>query len=145
MRVRLRKRFSISFFALSLALLAGCAAGANNTGPGALAANGNHLTAGPPTGGREIIIGETFKIEKDERVSVKETKLTVELKGTRLSWLANGGGEYGEADVLVALDGKEQRRWLKLGDKITSGEYVVELTGVDPFGKTSARLTVTRG
>lgn len=120
--------------------LAGCAAGANNAQPGTPVANSNRLE-----GGREVSVGESFKIGKDEKVSVKETKLTIELKGTRRSWLANGKGEFVEADVLVALDGKEQRQWMKLGNKLTSGEYVVELLSVDPFGKTNAGLTVTRG
>src|SRR3982750_3471172 len=106
MRVTLRKRFLIFFFALSLFSLAGCAAGANTSQPGALAANGNRLEGRPQTDGREVTVGESFKIGKDEKVSVKETKLTIELKGTRRSWYANGGGEFVEADVLVALDGK---------------------------------------
>jgi hypothetical protein len=144
MKLRLRKRFLIFLLVFSLMSLAGCAAGANTTGPVAPAANGN-LEAGPQTGSREVAIGESFTLGKDEKVSVKETKLTIELKGTRLSWLANGGGEFVEAEVLVTLDGKELRRWLKLGENITSGEYVVKLHGANPFGKSSAELTVTRG
>src|SRR4051812_25401341 len=109
MRVKLRKRSAIFFFAVSLAALVGCAAGANNGQTGALASNDNHVA-----GGREVNIGETFKIGKDEKVSVKETKLVIELKGTKRSWYANGQGEFPEADVLVVGEGKEQRQWMKL-------------------------------
>jgi hypothetical protein len=142
MRRILRNRLSIFFYLISLILLTGCGAGGSSSlQPGALAPKGH----GPEAGGREVILGENFKILIDEKVSVKETNLMIELKGTRNSWYADGKGGFVEAEVLVALDGKEQRRWMKLGDEMTSGEYTIRLMGVDPFGrKSNAELIVKR-
>ena len=146
MRVKLLKHLAVVFLAAGLASLAGCAGGVNSAQPGALAANGNQSSGGEPqAGGREVALGEEFKLGKDEKVSVKATGLTIELKGVKRSWYANGGGEFPEADVAVTLDGKEERRWMKLGETIKSGEYIVKLSGADPFGKTGAELIVTRG
>ncbi len=94
--------------------------------------------------GREVALGERFKLEKDEKVAVKDTALTVQLKGVRRSWHVDGKSETADADLIITLDGKEQRQWVDIGEKAAVGDYVVELWGADPFGKTSCQIVVTR-
>lgn len=135
LRARLFLLHIVILITTGLLSLAGCALASKTDGAALDGAQGL----------REVAVGEDFKIETKEKVSVKGTPLTIELKGVKLSWYANGKGEYPEADVVVALNGKEQRQWMKLGETIKSGEYVVKLTGAYPFGKTNAELIVTRG
>jgi hypothetical protein len=94
--------------------------------------------------GREVSLGERFKLSRDEKVWVKDTALTIQLKSVRRSWHVDGKGETSDADLIITLDGKEQRQWVNIGEKVTVGDYVVELWGADPFGKTSCQITVTR-
>jgi hypothetical protein len=115
---------SLSSFAFILSLLAGC---------GTMKADG-----------REVALGERFKLNRDEKVWVKDAALTVELKGVRRSWHVDGKSETADADLIITLNGKEQRQWMDIGEKLTVGDYVVDLRGADPFGKTSCELIVTR-
>lgn len=100
------------------------------------------MEKGLQANGREVAPGERFKLEKDETVWVKETGVTIQLKGVRRSWHVDGKSESVDADIIITLDGKEQRRWMNLGDEVTTGEYIVRLRGAYPFGKTNATLTV---
>jgi dTDP-4-dehydrorhamnose 3,5-epimerase-like enzyme len=95
-------------------------------------------------GGREVALGERFKLNQDEKVRVKDAALTIELKGVRRSWHVDGKSETADADLIITLDGKEQRQWVDIGEKLAAGGYVVELWGADPFGKTGCELIVTR-
>jgi hypothetical protein len=70
--------------------------------------------------------------------------LMVQLKAVRRTWYVDGKSETAEADVIITLDGKEQRQWMDIGEKVTVGDYVVELQSANPFGKTSCELTVAR-
>jgi hypothetical protein len=94
--------------------------------------------------GREVTIGERFKLTPEEKVSVKDTALTIQLKSVRRSWRVDGKSETADADLVIALDGKEQRQWVDTGEKVAVGDYLVELWGADPFGKTSCQIIVTR-
>ncbi len=141
MRLNFSNRRPLFFLALSLSLLTGCAASAGR----GLPANANHADDGWPPNSREVALGERFKIGRDEKVSVKETALTVELKGTRRTWYVDGKSETAEADLRIKLDGEEKRQWLKVGEETAVGAYTVKAWGVDPFGKSSATLIVTRG
>jgi len=132
--MKLLKSFSVSSFMLCLSLLAGCGAGMNN------GQAGKWLKAD----GREVAIGERFKLSRDEKASVKDTALTVQLKSVRRTWYVDGKGETVDADIIFTLDKKEQREWVGIGEKVTIGDYVVELWGADSFGKTSCELIVTR-
>ncbi len=127
MRQNFSKRRSLFFLALTLSLLPGCVAG-----------------AGLRVGGREVSLGERFKLTPNESVSIKETPLAIELKTVRRTWYADGKSETADADLVMTLDGREQRRWLKVGEETNVGDYTVKMWGADPFGKTSATLIVTR-
>ncbi len=127
MRLNLSKRHSLLLLALSLSLLSGCG-----------------VVVGRRAGLREAALGERFKLNRDETVSVKETPLVIELKGVRRTWYMDGKSETADADLIMTLDGREQRRWLKVGEKAEVGDYTVKMWGADPFGKTSAELIVTR-
>lgn len=127
MQLNLSKRHALFFLVLSLSLLAGCGA-----------------VAGRRAGGREAALGERFKLGRDEKVSVKETPLAIELKSVRRTWHVDGKGETADADLIITLDGREHRQWLKVGEKAEIGDYTVKVWGADPFGKTSADLIVTR-
>jgi len=94
--------------------------------------------------GRTVAIGETFKLEKEESVSIKETNLSIQLKSVRRTWHVNGKSETADADIIITLDGKEQRQWMDIGEKVTVGDYVVKLSAADPFGKTNCQLVVER-
>jgi hypothetical protein len=115
-----------SLLAFGLLLLAGCGA------------------ASLSAGGREAALGESFKLIPNESVSIKETPMTIELKGVRRTWYVDGKSETADADLVIALDGREQRQWLKVGEETNVGDYTVKVWGADPFGKTSATLVVTR-
>jgi len=128
MRLKLLMRLSFSFFFLILSLLVGCGARSN---PG-------------QAEGREVSLGESFKLTPDEKVRVKDTALAVQLKSVRRTWYVDGKSETADADIIITLDNKEQRQWIDIGEKVTAGDYVVELTGADPFGKTDCTLIVTR-
>jgi hypothetical protein len=123
--MRLQAGPALSSFAVVLSLLAGCG-------------------SGPKAGGREVALGERFKLSRDEKVWVKDTSLTAELKGVRRTWYVDGKSETAEADIIITLDGKEQRQWMGSGEKVTAGEYVLQLAGANPFGKTDCELVVTR-
>jgi hypothetical protein len=127
MRLNLSKRHTLFLLALILSLSPGCG-----------------TAAGLRSGGREAAIGERFKLTPSESVSIKETRLAIELKGVRRTWYVNGKGETADADLAMTLDGREQRQWLKVGEETTVGDYTVKVWGADPFGKTSATLIVTR-
>ena len=109
-----------------------------------LTTNSNQGESGRKPEGREVALDERFKVDRDEKVWVKDTKLTVRLKSVRRSWLANGGGEFVDAQLVITLDAEEQTEWLKLGEKLTVGDYIIKLLGAYPFGKTNAELMVTR-
>lgn len=135
MRLKSLMCLSFSSCAFIFALLAaGCGAVTNNA-PGG---KGTNLY------GREVAINERFKLSKDEKVYIEGTTLTVELKGVRRTWYVDGKSETAEADLIIALDRKEQRQWMDIGEKVTVGDYSVELRAADPFGKTSCELTVAR-
>ena len=127
MQLNLSKRHSLFFLALVLSLVPGCGA-----------------AAGLHVGGREAALGERFKLIPNESVSIKETPLAVELKTVRLTMYADSKSETADADLVMTLDGREQRQWLKVGQATQVGDYTVKVWGVDPFGKTSAELIVTR-
>lgn len=128
------------FLALSLSLLTGCAASAGR----GLPANANRADDGWPPNAREVALGEQFKIGRDEKVSVRETPLAVELKNVRRSWHVDHKAERVDAEIIITFDGGETRQWLQVGQEKTVGGYDVKLWGADPFGKTSATLIVTR-
>ena len=94
--------------------------------------------------GKAAAINEQFKLSLDEKVYIKDTALVVQLKGVRRSWYVDGKSETAEADLIIALDDKERRQWMDIGEKVTVGDYVVELQSANPFGKTSCELSVTR-
>jgi hypothetical protein len=121
MRLNPSKLYSLLLLALSLSLLPGCGAG-----------------------GREAALGEQFKLTPNESVSIKGTPLAVELKAVRRTWYVDGKSETAEADLVVTLEGREHKQWLKGGEEKTVGDYTVKVWGADPFGKTSAELIVTR-
>ena len=123
MRLNPSKRHALLLLALSLSLLPGC---------------------GLRSGGREAALGEQFKLTPNERVSIKGTPLAVGLKSVRRTWYVDGKSETAEADLVVMLEGREHRQWLKGGEEKTVGDYTVKVWGADPFGKTSAELIVTR-
>lgn len=127
MRLNPTKRHSLLLLALSLSLLPGCGA-----------------AAGLRAGGREAALGEQFKLTPKESVSIKETPLVIELKSVRRTWYVDGKSETAEADLVITLDGREQRQWLKGGEEKAVGDYAVKVWGADPFGKTSSELIVTR-
>ncbi|HEY0379634.1 MAG TPA: hypothetical protein VGC87_22135 [Pyrinomonadaceae bacterium] len=122
MRLNLSKRQSLFLLALLLSLLSGCGA----------------------AGGRGPAIGERFNLTPNETVSIKETPLAIELKGVRRTWYVDGKSETADADLIMTLDGREQRQWLKVGEETNVGDYTVKVWGADPFGKTSVTLVVTR-
>ena len=129
-----RKYFAFCSLTFIVLLLAGCGAMTNNGQAG----------WGMKTADREAAIGERFKLSRDETVSVKDTALTVQLKGVRRSWHVDGKSETADADLIITLDGKEQRQWVDIGEKVAVSSFLVELWGADPFGKTSCQITVTR-
>ena len=134
MRQGFQERLSFYAFAFIVLLLSGCGACANNAQGG----------KGLKLDGREAAINEQFKLNRDEKVYLKDTELMVQLKSVRRTWYVDGKSETAEADVIIALDGKEQRQWMEIGEKVTVGDYVVELQSANPFGKTSCELTVAR-
>jgi hypothetical protein len=88
--------------------------------------------------------GESFKLEPKEKVSIKDAKLIIQLMGVRRSWRADGKGEFVDAEIVATLGATEQRQWMKIGDEVIVGDYLVKLLGAYPFGKTNAELIVTR-
>jgi hypothetical protein len=123
----------LAIFAIGLSLLAGCG----------VAATSEQTGGGLSASGRKVALGEAFKLEKEEKVLVEGANLTVELKGVRRTWYVDGKSETADADIIMTLDGKEQRHWIKVGEEVAVGSYRVKLSGADPFGKTSATLVVS--
>lgn len=134
MRLKSLSHLSFPSCVFILLLLSGC---------GALTNNGQ-AEKGLKADGREVIIGERFKLSRDEKVSVKDTTLTVQLKGVRRSWRVDSKSETADADIIITLDNKEQRQWMDIGEKVSVGDYLVDLRGADPFGKTNCQIIVTR-
>jgi hypothetical protein len=134
MRMRFRKCHTFCSFTFIVLLLSGCGAVTNN----------GQAERGMKADGREVSLGERFKLSPDEKVSVKDTALTIQLKSVRRSWHVDGKSETADADLIITLDKKEQRQWVDIGEKVAVGDYAVELWGADPFGKTSCQITVTR-
>ena len=127
MQLNLSKRHSLFFLVLILSLLSGCG-----------------VVVGRRAGGCEAALGERFKLSRDETVSIKETPLSIELKTVRRTWYVDSKSETADADLIMTLEGREQRQWLKVGEKAEVGDYIVKVWGADPFGKTSAELIVTK-
>src|SRR5215210_5514854 len=123
--MRLKSLMCLSFSSLTfiLSLLAGCGAGAKI----------GQVQSGMKAGGREVALGERFKLNQDEKVWVKDTALTVELKGARHTWYVDGKSETVDADLIISSNEKEQRKWMDIGEKLAVGDYSVELWGADPF------------
>lgn len=109
-----------------------------------LSSNSNQAEGGQKTNGREAMLGKSFKLESKEKVSIKDTKLVLQLNGVRRSWLADGKGELVDAEIMITLDATEQRQWIQIGGEVVVGDYLVKLLGAYPFGKTNAELIVTR-
>jgi hypothetical protein len=127
MRQNFSKCHTLFSLALILSISSGCGA-----------------VAGLRAGGREAALGEQFKLTPNESISIKETPLAIELKTVRRTWYVDGKSETADADLVMTLDGREQRQWLKVGEETQVGDYNVKVWGADPFGKTSAELMVTR-
>ena len=127
MQLNLSKRHSLFFLVLILSLLSGCG-----------------VVVGRRAGAREAALGERLKLSRDETVWVKETPLSIELKTVRRTWYVDSKSETADADLIMTLEGREHRQWLKVGEKAEVGDYIVKVWGADPFGKTSAELIVTR-
>mgnify|MGYP003701061271 CR=1 FL=1 len=134
MGMRFRKPLSFASFAFIVSLLSGCGVWTNDGQAG----------KGMKVDGREVSLGERFKLIPDEKVSVKDTALTIQLKSVRRSWRVDGKSETADADIIITLGTQEQRTWVDIGEKVTIGDYVVELWGADPFGKTACELIVAR-
>jgi hypothetical protein len=132
MKTKARPRVLSFLLAFPVALLVGCGAGMTGVRVG------RELMGH----GRTAAIGERFKLEQEEEVSIKDTNLTIQLKSVRRTWYVDGKSETADADIIITLDGKEQRQWMDIGEKVTIGDYVVELRGADPFGKTSCEVVV---
>jgi hypothetical protein len=134
--MRLKSLMHLSFpsFTFIILLLSGC---------GALTNNGQ-AERGMKADGREVTFGERSKLSPDEKVSVKDTALSIQLKSVRRSWHVDGKSETADADLIITLDGKEQRQWVDIGERVEVGDYLVELWGADPFGKTNCQIVVTR-
>lgn len=150
MKKELSASFLLLLFALALALLIGCGARTNNgQRQGELmpannqAINGQESANGQKADGREVAPGEHFTIRRNEKVSVKGTRLILQLKDLRISMLANGQGESVEANISTTLDAKEHERWIKIGEDLEVGDYVIKLSEADPFDKNTAGLVVT--
>jgi hypothetical protein len=131
-RLALWMRLSFTVCVLALSLLQGC---------GTQGQAGRGLTGDL----REAALNSNFKLIPDEMVSLKGTALTVQLKSVRRTWYVDGKSETAEAELIFTLAGSEQRRWVKIGEKVEMGDYLVMLWAADPFGKTSCELIVTRG
>src|ERR1051326_7376363 len=143
MKKQSSQSFLLLLFTLGLSLLMGCGVGATNRQMGKdLTANLNQAESGKKADSREVAIGEHFTLNPDEKISIKDTGLALQLKSIRLSVLANGQGEYGDAEIITTLNAKEQTQRMKPGDKITVGDYVVVLLWANPFDKTSVGLTI---
>ena len=140
--MKLAKHRLILCLSLAMTLLAGCA-GALTGGDSNDALRGN-TDGRSPAGGREVPLGEEFKLEKDETVSIKGTNLTVELKSVRRTWYVDGKSETVDADIVLTLNGNQQRQWMSFKSDVKIGEYSVTLTAAYPFGKTNAKLVVRR-
>lgn len=132
MATRFPERLSFSAFAFILLLLSGGNA-CTRSAPG---------EKGMRLYGREVAVGERFKLSRDEKVYVKDTALSVQLKSVRRTWYVDGKSETSEAEIVTTLDGKEQSQWMDNGEKVVVGDYSVELLSANPFGKTSCELTV---
>lgn len=132
--MKFSKCFALFFCALVLSLLAGCGIRTNNS----------QSENGMKAEGREVALGEHFKLSPDEKVWVKDTPLTIELKSVRRTWYVDGKSETADADIIITLSKKEQRQWIDIGEKVIAGDYVVNLSRADPFGKTNCELVVTR-
>jgi hypothetical protein len=145
MKTALPKLFSSLSFALALSLLIACGAKTNNAPmERGLSLNDNQAQDGQQASGRAAMLDENFKLESKEKVSLKDTKLVLQLGGVRRSWRADGKGEYVDAEIITTLNAAEQRQWMKIGDEVLIGDYLVKLLGAYPFGKTNAELIVTR-
>src|SRR5215212_3681460 len=96
---KLLKTLLLVCLAFGFSHLAGCGAGSID----------GKMGKGFEASGREVAQGERFKLEKDERVSVKETEMIVQLKGVRRTWYVDGKSETADADIIITLGGKEQR------------------------------------
>jgi hypothetical protein len=121
---RLEQRLSFSSVVLTLVLLAaGC---------------------GAWMGGRQVAVGESFKLSPGEKASIIGAALSVQLSGVRRTWYVDGKRETAEADIIITLNGTEQRQWMGVGEKVMAGNYLVNLRGADPFGKTNCELMVLR-
>ena len=134
MKTKAPTRLLFFLLAFAVALLVGCG----------VVKTGVPLGREPAPQGRTAAIGEHFKMEPGERVSIRDTNLTTQLKSVRRTWYVDGKSETAEADIIIKLDYQEQRQWMSSGEKVTVGDYVVELRGADPFGKTDCELVVAR-
>lgn len=145
MKIVLRKRLSTLFIALMPLFFVACGASTSNVAlQRGLSSNSNQAQGEQKSDGREAMPGESFKLESKEKVSIKGTKLSIQLMGVRRSWRADGKGEYVDAEIITTLNSTEQRQWMNIGDEVTVGDYLVKLLGAYPFGKTNAELIVKR-
>jgi hypothetical protein len=101
-------------------------------------------SCGAWTGGRQVAVGESFKLSPGEKASIIGAALTVQLSSVRRTWYVDGKSETAEAEIIITLNGKEQRQWMGIGEKVMAGDYVVNLRGAYPFGKTNCELAVVR-
>jgi hypothetical protein len=124
--MKFQKRHAFTSIALVLLLLSGCGAWTKKLD------------------GKEVALGERFKLSDEEKAFVKEAALMVQLKGVRRTWYVDGKSETAEAEILITLDREERQLWMGMGEKAALGDYEVELWAADPFGKTSCELIVVR-
>jgi hypothetical protein len=94
--------------------------------------------------GRRVKLGEEFWMKPDEKVSVAQTDMTIQLKSIGHQWYVDRQAESPYAELIVSGGGGPSRS-IRLSDSVTVGDYTIKLKAANPFGnKADCKLLVTR-
>ena len=94
---------------------------------------------------RQVNLDEAFTLHSDEAVVIAGTGLILRLETAGHEFAADGsGGVF--AELTATLNGTSQRLYMDFdtADQVTVGDYVVQVLGIDGFGRGGCELRVVR-
>jgi len=91
-----------------------------------------------------VKIGEQFTLKTDESAKIDGTDIEITVKRIGRKWLANGGGESLDFTFSVKRGGKSETYSHPLPERITAGDYKIEVVKTEPFGYGYAGFVVTK-
>ena len=96
--------------------------------------------------GKQAKLDEEIELKTKETVSIRGTGLKITLESTGREWVMDdkgkNTGERPYCGIIAKRDGKPEKLSLRFSSPATLGDYVIEVTSINPFGTGSCKIIV---